>query len=43
LEIEAEIPEGIPDNVVQTVTENCGTLKFTSNSGFAENKEGQVG
>jgi hypothetical protein len=34
LEIEAEIPEGAPDNVVQTVTENSRTLKFTSNSGF---------
>jgi predicted AAA+ superfamily ATPase len=34
LEIEAEIPEGTPDNVVRTVTENSRTLKFTSNSGF---------
>jgi hypothetical protein len=34
LEIEADIPEGTPDNVVQTVTENSRTLKFTSNSGF---------
>jgi len=34
LEIEAEIPEGAPDNVVRTVTENSRTLKFTSNSGF---------
>lgn len=33
LEIEAEIPEGAPDNVVRTVTENARTLKF-SNSGF---------
>jgi hypothetical protein len=33
LEIEAEIPEGAPDNVVRTVTENSRTLKFTS-SGF---------
>ncbi|NCC94292.1 MAG: hypothetical protein EOM10_13585 [Opitutae bacterium] len=30
LEIEAEIPSGVPDNVVRTVTENCRTLKFTS-------------
>ena len=29
LEIEAEIPSGVPDNVVRTVTENCRTLKFT--------------
>jgi hypothetical protein len=34
LEIEAEIPEGAPDNVVRTVTENGRTLRFTSNSGF---------
>jgi predicted AAA+ superfamily ATPase len=34
LEIEAEIPEGAPDNVVRTVTENGRTLKFTPNSGF---------
>jgi hypothetical protein len=33
LEIDAEIPEGAPDNVVRTVTENSRTLKFTS-SGF---------
>ena len=30
LEIEAEIPNGAPDNVVRTVTENGRTLKFTS-------------
>lgn len=33
LEIEAEIPSGVPDNVVRTVTENSRTLKFT-NHGF---------
>ena len=33
LEIEAEIPDGVPDNVVRTVTENSKTLKFT-NQGF---------
>jgi predicted AAA+ superfamily ATPase len=33
LEIEAEIPQGAPDNVVRTVTENSHTLRFTS-SGF---------
>jgi hypothetical protein len=33
LEIEAEIPEGAPDHVVRTVTENSRTLKFSS-SGF---------
>lgn len=30
LEIHAQIPEGAPDDVVRTVTENCRTLKFTS-------------
>jgi predicted AAA+ superfamily ATPase len=34
LEIDAEIPAGVPDNVVRTVTENSRTLKFGSNSGF---------
>jgi hypothetical protein len=34
LEIEADVPDGAPDNVVRTVTENSRTLKFTSNSGF---------
>jgi predicted AAA+ superfamily ATPase len=30
LEIQAEIPDGAPENVVRTVTENCRTLKFKS-------------
>ena len=30
LEIEAEIPDGAPENVVRTVTENSQTLKFTN-------------
>jgi hypothetical protein len=30
LEIQAEIPNGAPDNVVRAVTENCRTLKFTT-------------
>lgn len=30
LEIEAEVPSGVPDNVVRTVTENGRTLKFSS-------------
>ena len=30
IEIEAQIPEGAPDHVVRTVTENSRTLKFTS-------------
>ncbi len=32
LEIEAEIPDGAPDDVVRTVTENCRTLKFNNQS-----------
>ena len=28
LEIHAEIPDGAPDHVVRTVTENSRTLKF---------------
>ena len=30
LEIDADVPEGAPDHVVRTVTENSRTLKFTS-------------
>jgi len=30
LEVDAEVPAGVPDNVVRTVTENSRTLKFTS-------------
>jgi hypothetical protein len=30
LEIDAEIPAGVPEHVVRTVTENSRTLKFTS-------------
>jgi hypothetical protein len=30
LEIEAHVPDGAPDTVVRTVTENAQTLKFTS-------------
>jgi hypothetical protein len=35
LEIEAEVPAGVPENVIRTVTENGRTLKFTS-QGFEE-------
>jgi hypothetical protein len=35
LEIEAKTPQGFPDNVVRTVTENARTLKF-DNAGFEE-------
>jgi predicted AAA+ superfamily ATPase len=30
LEIDVDVPNGVPDNVVRTVTENCRTLKFES-------------
>ncbi|HHW47352.1 MAG TPA: ATP-binding protein [Clostridiaceae bacterium] len=30
MEIQAEFTNGVPDNVVRTVTENCRTLKFTN-------------
>ena len=30
IEVQAEIPDGAPDHVVRTVTENSRTLKFTS-------------
>jgi len=33
LEIHAEVPDGVPDQIVRTVTENCRTLKF-KNHGF---------
>ena len=36
LEISAEVSDGIPDNVIRTVNENCRTLKF-ENYGFEEN------
>ena len=35
IEIHAKIPEGAPENVVRTVTENCRTLKF-KDFGFEE-------
>lgn len=35
LEIQATIPDGIPEQVVRTVSENCRTLKF-SQHGFEE-------
>jgi len=30
IEIEAEVPDGVPENVVRAVTENSRTLRFTS-------------
>ena len=35
LEIQADIPHGVPDETVRTVTENCRTLKF-EDFGFEE-------
>jgi hypothetical protein len=35
LEISADVPGGVPEKVVRTVTENCRTLKF-QNQGFEE-------
>jgi hypothetical protein len=35
LEIEADVPGGVPENVVRTVTENARTLKF-GNSSFEQ-------
>ncbi len=35
LEIQAEAPDGVPENTVRTVTENCRTLKFKDH-GFEE-------
>lgn len=35
LEIHAQIPDGAPEHVVRTVTENCRTLKFSSH-GFEQ-------
>ena len=32
LEIEAQVPEGMPDEIIRTVSENCHTLKFTNQS-----------
>ena len=37
MEIHAELPEGTPEHIVRTVTENCRTLKFTS---YGFEKEG---
>jgi predicted AAA+ superfamily ATPase len=32
LEIEADIPDGVPDNVERTIMENCRTLRFNNQS-----------
>ncbi len=36
VEIEAETPEGVPEDTQRTVTENCQTLKFKDH-GFEKN------
>jgi hypothetical protein len=33
LEVQADVPQGVPDNAVRTITENCRALKF-KNHGF---------
>jgi hypothetical protein len=35
IEVKVDVPDGIPDNVVRSVTENYITLKFKSH-GFEE-------
>jgi hypothetical protein len=35
LEIQADLPDGVPDGVIRTVSENCRTLKFET-FGFEE-------
>ena len=35
LEVQVEVPDGVGEDVVRTVTENCNTLKFTS-AGFED-------
>ncbi len=36
LEIHAEVTDGVPDDVVRTVTENSAVLKFDEGAGFEE-------
>ncbi len=36
IEVSVEIPDGVPENVVCTVTENSKTLKFTSHDSEIE-------
>ena len=30
MDIEANVSDGVPEDVVRTVTENCRTLRFTT-------------
>lgn len=41
LEIQVEISDGVPDQVVRTVSENCNTLKFKFH-GFEESGENET-
>lgn len=36
IDIQANVPSGVPDNVVRTISENCRTLKFASQGFEAE-------
>ena len=36
LEVKAKVPEGAPEAVVRTVSENAKTLKFRPGSGFEQ-------
>ncbi len=36
VEVTARKPDGYPDQIVRTVTENARTLKFDEGSGFSE-------
>jgi hypothetical protein len=30
LELEITVPNGVPENIIRTITENCQVLKFTN-------------
>ena len=32
VEIQARVPDGVPENIVRTVTENCRVLKFETHA-----------
>lgn len=32
LEVQVQLPEGVPDHIIRTVTENCRTLKFKTHN-----------
>ena len=34
LDIDAELPDGVTEEVLRTITENARTLKFDDGSGF---------